>query len=53
VEFVTVTAGENGHSSSAYENYEGSPLKRTLSEDGHATGARVAYLLSLRASMMP
>ena len=51
VEFVTVTAGENGQSPSAYENYEGSPLKRTLSEDGHSTHA--TYLLSLRASVMP
>jgi len=30
VECVTVTAGENGQSSSAYEKYEGSPLKTGL-----------------------
>lgn len=51
VEFVTAAAGENGRPSYEYRNYEGSPL--ALVADGPSTGTRVAYLLSLRASVMP
>jgi len=53
VEFVNVTAGDNGQPSYAYESYTGSPLKRTLSEGDRSSGSRAAYLLSLRASVMP
>jgi hypothetical protein len=53
VEFVTVTALADGRPDCVYERYEGSPLKRTLSETGHTTGSRAVYLLSLRASVMP
>jgi hypothetical protein len=48
VEFVNVTAA-----SCSYENYAGSPLQRTAASDCHAPGSRAAYLLSLRAAVMP
>jgi Cytochrome P460 len=48
VEFVSVTGA-----SCSYENYAGSPLLRTAASDGHAPGSRAAYLLSLRAAVMP
>ncbi len=51
VEFLTRAAGDDRQPIYVYEKYEGSPLQRTLSEDGHST--RATYLLSLRASVMP
>jgi hypothetical protein len=52
VEFVSVTAGPNNQPSYSYENYEGSPLVRTSASDGRSA-SRGAYLLSLRASVLP
>ena len=53
VEFVSVTAGPNHQPAYSYENYEGSPLLRTTALDGRSPGSRAAYLLSLRAAVMP
>jgi hypothetical protein len=53
VEFVSVTADPNHQPSYSYENSEGSPLQRTTALDGRSPGSRAAYLLSLRAAVMP
>jgi hypothetical protein len=53
VEFVTVSAGPNNQSSYSYEKYEGLPLTRASAADGRTPPVRAAYLLSLRASVMP
>jgi len=49
VEFVTVT----GPGASAYQRYEGSPLKKVASVEGADPNSREAYLLSQRAAVMP
>jgi len=49
VEFVTVM----GPSASAYQRYEGSPLKSVASVEGVDPNDRAAYLLSQRAAVMP
>ena len=53
VEFVSASAGPNNQAVYSYERYEGSPLMRTSAPDGGNPSARTAYLLSLRASVMP
>jgi hypothetical protein len=53
VEFVSVTRGPNNQPSYSYENYQGSPLRKTTASDGQPDGARAAYLLSRRAAVMP
>lgn len=53
VEFVRVAAGPNNQPLYSYESYEGSPLLRRSESDGHSPGSRAAYLLSLRAAVMP
>jgi Cytochrome P460 len=53
VEFVSVTAGQDGQLSYSYESYEGSPLGRVSSAVGRSAGSRAAYLLSQRAAVMP
>jgi hypothetical protein len=53
VEFVTVAAGPNGWSSYAYDDYQGAPLKKLPAREGGAPTERTAYLLSLRAAVMP
>jgi hypothetical protein len=53
VEFVSVSAGPNNQAACSYERYEGSPLIRTSAVDGRSPTVRAAYLLSLRASVMP
>jgi len=53
VEFVTVAAGLNGELSNAYAKYEGTPLKKVRTAEGGATTERTAYLLSLRAAVLP
>jgi len=53
VEFVSVTAGPNNQFSYSYEDYEGAPLLRTSALNGHSPENRAAYLLSLRAAVMP
>jgi hypothetical protein len=53
VEFVSVSAGPNNQAAYSYERYEGSPMTRTSAADGRTPAVRAAYLLSLRASVMP
>jgi hypothetical protein len=50
VEFVTVK-GESP--SCVYEIYQGSPLARISQSNDRSPGSRAAYLLSLRAAVMP
>lgn len=49
VEFVRISDGP----AYSYEIFEGAPLKRTSSSEGRPDGSRAAYLLSLRAAVMP
>ena len=51
VEFVTVEVME-GRLSHRYRHYSGAPLQEIRNVTGEADG-RVAYLLSLRAAVMP
>jgi hypothetical protein len=53
VEFVTVGSLENGHPSNSYEKYEGMPLKESPAQDSASANVRAAFLLSLRAAVMP
>ena len=53
VQLVTVTATKDGQSRYVYENYQGSPLRRTSAEEGHSAETSAAYLVLLRASVMP
>ena len=52
VEFVTVRASEKGRPSNLYRTYAGFPLRETTIPNSQAL-ARAAYLLSLRAAVMP
>ncbi|HUJ73110.1 MAG TPA: cytochrome P460 family protein [Verrucomicrobiae bacterium] len=53
VEFVSVTAGPNNQPVYSYEDYEGSPLRRTSVAEGGTPGNRAAYLVLERAAVMP
>jgi len=53
VEFITVAAGPNGRPTLTYEDYQGTPLKKVSAPEGGAPAERTAYLLSLRAAVMP
>jgi hypothetical protein len=53
VEFVTVTAAGNGAPQYSYEAYTGNPLKKADSNSYGAPPDRIAYLLSIRAAVMP
>ncbi len=53
VEFVTVSSQPNQPVSSSYEEYEGSPLTKTTAQEPALIKERMAYLLSLRAAVMP
>jgi hypothetical protein len=52
VETVSVGLSEGGRASYSYQEYEGSPLLKTTLGENRAN-ARVAYLLSQRAAVMP
>jgi hypothetical protein len=52
-EFVIVTGATEGQRSYSYEEYEGTPLKKSSSQDGATPTQRAAYLLSQRAAVMP
>jgi hypothetical protein len=41
-----------GHPNS-YQSYEGTPLKKTTTQEGSAPSDRGAYLLSQRAAVLP
>jgi hypothetical protein len=49
VEFVTVASP----GTYSYQRYEGSPLKKVASVEGHDPQDRAAYLLAQRAAVMP
>jgi hypothetical protein len=51
VEFVTIGSGPN--QTTSYEEYEGTPLKQMPTPDLALAKERTAYLLSLRAAVMP
>ncbi len=53
VELVRVAGSTDNKASYSYERYEGSPLVRTSAYEGHSAGGRAAFLLSLRAAVMP
>ena len=53
VEYVMVKTGPNHRASYTYESYEGSPLKKTLAQQGSTPTPQAAYLLSQRAAVMP
>lgn len=53
VEFVIVTGTTEGQRSYSYEEYEGTPLKKSSSQGGATLSQRAAYLLSQRAAVMP
>jgi hypothetical protein len=51
VEYVTVKAASDQKPSWSYQSYEGTPLKKTLAQEG--PNDRVSWLLSQRAAVMP
>ncbi len=53
VEFVSVTREADNKTVYSYENYEDSPLRQTSIWNGNPPEARAAYLLSLRAAVLP
>jgi hypothetical protein len=53
IEFVTVRAQQKGAPSYMYEKYEGSPLAKVADQDSPKPSDREAFLLSLRAAVMP
>jgi hypothetical protein len=53
VEFVTAGKGENGVPQYSDEIYAGSPLKKVSDQQSGARPARIEYLLSSRAAVMP
>jgi len=53
VEFVTVTATQNGAPQYSYEAYTGNPLKKAQDRPYGAPPDRIAYLLSSPAAVMP
>jgi len=53
VEFVTVGRSSDGQSSYSYAEYEGAPLRKTNGEESGTPNAQAAYILSLRAAVMP
>ena len=52
VEMLVVSSSAGGQPAYSYQEYEGSPLLKTTSGETRAN-ARVAYLLSQRAAVMP
>lgn len=53
VEYVAIKTDADHRTSYTYQAYMGSPLKKTLDEQGAAPNNRAAYLLSQRAAVMP
>lgn len=52
METVAIPMSEGGQPSYSYQEYKGSPLMKTQSNEARAN-ARAVYLLSLRAAVMP
>jgi hypothetical protein len=53
VEFVFVEAAGDGRPLYSYQEYEGTPLKRSSVQEGPSPNERAAYLLSQRAAVVP
>jgi hypothetical protein len=53
VEFVSISGVPANQTSPLYERYEGSPLAKTPTADADFNHARVTYVMSLRASVLP
>lgn len=53
VEMVTVSAGADGKPAYRYESYSGSPLKKVSATESAEPAGRAAYMLGLRAAVMP
>ena len=53
MELVTVNLGAQHRPSFSYQDFEGSPLKKTSAQESGAPSERAAYLLSQPAAVMP
>lgn len=53
VEYVMVKTGSDQRTSYTYESYAGTPLKKTIGQQGPTPTPRAAYLLSQHAAVMP
>ena len=54
IEFVFVTAAPDGHRQYSYQQFTGSPLTKSSSDDNTSTPTpRAAWLLSQRAAVLP
>jgi hypothetical protein len=53
VEFISIATGSNHQPSYSYQEYEGTPLKKMIAQQGPTPNDRSAYLLSQRAAIMP
>jgi hypothetical protein len=53
IEFVTVGSLRGGKPFYTYEKYEGTPLAKTVEQDSPKPNKREAFLLSLRAAVLP
>lgn len=53
VEFVAVGVTADHHPSYAYQDFEGTPLKKISAQESQTADGRTAYLLSQRAAVMP
>ncbi len=53
VEFVAVALGPDKKPTYVYQEFEGSPLKKTSSQESTAPDGRSAYLVNQRAAVMP
>lgn len=53
IEFVTVGTDPNKAPSFSYQSFEGSPLKKITADEPGNIDARIKYILSQRASVLP
>jgi hypothetical protein len=53
VEFVSVSHGLDHQPAYSYQSYQGSPLTKASASEGNSAGSRAAYLVSLRAAVLP
>jgi Cytochrome P460 len=53
VEFVFVKTAADGHPLYSYQKYQGTPLKRSVAEEGSTPSEGASALLSQRAAVMP
>jgi hypothetical protein len=53
VEFLTVGALPDGHTTYSYQEYAGTPLKQASAEQTAAPSGRARFLLAQRAAVLP